>query len=220
MAQLDIPAGRTWKVGRNVITTMFTELFSDNTTLYASSDALWDLQLGSGTTEQRPENAVAVTGVAAEGTLTVAINPTDADSITIDGKQYDFMETSEMVDGTIEIGLDVAATRVAILAAIDGSDAVNNAHTTVIAAAATGDDITVTAISTGVAGNSLATTSDFASGSNLFDAVTLGTTQAGVDAVTAVGVEGSMYFDSTLKQPIWWHLVDGWVEAQGADPDA
>ena len=199
-----------------------SEVLGIETDMLAIENDILDLEtfvLGSGTTLERPANAVGVTEVASEGTLTVAVNPTDADSITIDGKQYDFMETSEMVDGTIEIGLDVAATRVAILAAIDGTDAVNNVHTTVTAAAATGDDLTITAITAGVAGDLLASTSDFASGSNLFDAVTLGTTTAGVDGVTAVGEQGSFFFDETLGVPIWW-CATGWIIAAGTDADA
>jgi hypothetical protein len=80
-------------------------------------------------------------------------------------------------------GVDPTAHEL-IVAAINGTDGINAAHPQVTAAAFVGFDSVITASEPGVEGNSIATTESFTAGTNVFDAVTLGTTTAGVD-VTA-----------------------------------
>jgi len=126
-------------------------------------------------------SAAPVNAVAAEGTLTVATQPTAGDTMVIGYKTYTFVATGTAAkDGDINIGSDLATTQANIVDAILGNDDINfpNNHVTCDAAFAT-NDLTLTAINAGASGNSLATTETFTSGSNLFDADTLGTTTAG-----------------------------------------
>ena len=125
----------------------------------------------------------------AKGTLTIATNVTAGDTMTIDTKLYTFDANGSLsnVNGHIEVGTTVAATRTNIVNAINrtgtpgtGYAAVMTKHTSVSIAAFAGSDAVITANKGGTAGNSIATTETFTAGGNVFDAATLGTTQAGV----------------------------------------
>lgn len=71
------------------------------------------------------------------------------------------------------------------VAAINGTDGLNSANLEATIAAFVDNDAVITARYTGTAGNSIVTTETFTSGSNVFDAGTLGTTTAGVDVSAA-----------------------------------
>jgi len=118
----------------------------------------------------------------AQGTLTVDTQPTAGDTMIIGGKVYTFVATGAADrDGEIALGADVAATKPLIVAAINGTDGVNDAHTLVTAAAFATNDCVLTAIAGGTAGNGIATGETFTAAGNVFDAAMLGTTTAGVD---------------------------------------
>ena len=124
--------------------------------------------------------------VKSQGTLTVDTQPTVGDTMTIDGKVFTFTaDTTADEDGEIDVGTDLADAKTNIVAAINGTDGVNTAHTSVTAAAFSGNDCVLTAIKGGTAGDSIATTETFTAGTNVFDAATLGTTTAGVDPPAA-----------------------------------
>lgn len=116
--------------------------------------------------------------VAAQGKLTVAVNPTDEDTMTIDAITYTFVASDDgSVSNAILIGANVGATQDNIEAAlVDGN------HPTVNAAAFNANEMILTARTPGVAGDAIVTTETFTSGSNVFDGTTLGTTTAGADA--------------------------------------
>lgn len=119
---------------------------------------------------------------ASQGTLTVAVNPTVGDTMTIGDKLFTFVPlASANGDGDIGVGLDLAATKLNIVAAINGSDAFNTASEYVTAAAFDGNNCVLTALVGGAAGDSIVTTETFDNVENIFDAGTLGTTTAGVD---------------------------------------
>lgn len=126
---------------------------------------------------------ISAGGTKSAGTLTVAAQPTSGDTMTIGNKVYTFRATADE-DGEIAIGGSLGATQTNIRAAINGTDSINTAHTQVTAAAFATNASVITARYTGTWANSLATTETFTSGSNVFDAATLGTTTAGV-GVTA-----------------------------------
>lgn len=207
----NIPAGRRYKVGRKVIEPMLEELFTN--TAEATT-----IVLGAGDTSSRPANAVGVTAVAAQGTLTIAEPVVAAEEMTVGSVTYTFVaDGTATVAGEIDLGADEAATKVNIVAALDGSDGLNTANTAVtVPAAFTGDDLVITAASAGVV--VIPTSDTFTGVGNEFDGVALGTTRAGVDEVVAVGTIGSMYFDTTLGNPIWW-AATGWVDATGTAAD-
>jgi hypothetical protein len=135
-------------------------------------------------------------GVAAQGTLTLAVNPTNGDTMTIGGVTYTFVTTAG--SGTtrdIEIGGTLAATKTNVEAVLVDGD-----HPEVNAVAFATNDMVLTSRDKGTAGNAIVSTETFTSGSNVFDAATLGTTTAGVDEANAIG---------TLDFPTAGVLLDG-----------
>lgn len=129
--------------------------------------------------------------VAAQGTLTIAVQPTDGDTVTIGGRTYTFETTLTDVDGNIQIGAAVTDTQNNLVAAFDlsgtaGTDYATSmtANTEVTIGAFATNDAVITAVEKGAAGNSIATTETFTSGSNVFDAATLGTTTAGAGSTS------------------------------------
>ncbi|NLE27533.1 MAG: hypothetical protein GX625_19790 [Clostridiaceae bacterium] len=130
---------------------------------------------------------VSASATKAVGTLTVDTNPTVGDKMIIGTKEYTFVETAA-VDGDIGIGLDVVATQTAIVAAINGSDLINEAHPLVTAGAFNANASTITAIAFGSAGNAIATTETFTAETNVFGAENLATGAdcSAANAVTAL----------------------------------
>jgi len=135
--------------------------------------------------------AIDITAVStkSQGTLTIDTQPTAGNTMTIGTKVYTFVPVGTAnADGEVSVGTDLATAKTAIVAAINGTDSVNTAHTQVTAAAFAVNNCVITALIGGVAGDLIATTETFTAGSNIFDAVTLGTTTAGVDCVQADAV--------------------------------
>jgi hypothetical protein len=122
----------------------------------------------------------------AQGTLTVDTQPTSGNTMTIGSKTYTFVPNgTATADGEISIGADVAAAKVNIVAAINGTDGINAANTQVTAADFATNDCVLTALVGGTAGNSIVTPETFTAETNIFDVGTLGTTAAGVDCSAA-----------------------------------
>lgn len=122
--------------------------------------------------------------VASQGTLTIAEPLTIDDDMTIGATVYVFKAGATAAAGEIGIGADEAATKIAIVAAINGTDGFNTANASVSASAFAGDVTTLTALEPGTVGDAVATTeapTGLTHASNIFNAVTLGTTTAGVD---------------------------------------
>ena len=113
--------------------------------------------------------------------------PTALDTMDINGRTYTFVVTP-VASGQVAVGADVAAARLNIVAAINGTDGLNTAHPDVTAAAFVGNDMVLTAKVKGTAGDAITTTENFTAVGNVFDAATLGTTTAGVDCTAANGV--------------------------------
>ena len=142
-----------------------------------------------------PSTGTPVNGVKSAGTLTVAVQPLAGDTFTIGTKVYTFVtDETAATDGQVDVGADLADAKVQIVAAINGTDH-NTASAFVTAAAFATNDCVVTAITGGVAGDLIATTETFDNVGNIFDAVTLGTTTAGVDGTG--GTEGEALIDAS-----------------------
>ena len=120
--------------------------------------------------------------VKAQGTLTVDTQPTAADTFTIGGTVYTFVASGAATPGEVNRGADLAAAKLNIVAAINGTDGWNTPNPKVTAAAFVANDCVLTARLPGTAGNSIATTETFTAVTNVFDAATLGTTTAGAVA--------------------------------------
>lgn len=113
--------------------------------------------------------------IAASGILTLDTQPTAGDTMTIGSTVYTFRAAADFdTAGEIPIGASLAATQASVIAAIEGTDGINTAHTGVSVGLFDGDDeLTITALTAGTAGNSIATTETFTAGTNLFGAATL-----------------------------------------------
>ena len=129
-------------------------------------------------TKSAPGNiAVDITAYATKstGTLTVDTQPTSGDTMTIGTKVYTFVPVGTANgDGEISIGANLAGAQAAIVAAINGTDGVNEPHPKVRASVFATDASTITAMVGGTAGDLIATTETFTAATNVFGAVTLG----------------------------------------------
>jgi hypothetical protein len=121
-------------------------------------------------------------GLPSKGTLTVDTTPTATDTMVIGATTFTFVAVGAGANpGDIEVGLNALEAQENITAAIEGTDGYNTAHATVEIDTpwSASNDLILRAKNHGVAGDSIATTETFTAGTNVFDAVTLGTTQAG-----------------------------------------
>jgi hypothetical protein len=159
------------------------------------------------------ETFTAGTNVFDAATLGTTTSGVAGDTMTVDAKVYTFVAVGELevgADGQISIGANVAATQANIVAAFDLSGTAGTdystgmtAHPTVSIAAFAANDAVLTAGVVGTAGNSIATTETFTPVGDVFDATTLGTTTAGVNAVSEIttidrGVADSGDWDLTV----------------------
>jgi hypothetical protein len=119
--------------------------------------------------------------VQATGTLTIATNPTNGDTIVIGSRTYTFQDTLTNVDGHVKIGANAAATQVNLVHAImlnggtvgtDYATAMTK-HAYVTISDFSTNVATVTAKSAGTDGNSLATTDTLTAAADGFAAATL-----------------------------------------------
>lgn len=117
-------------------------------------------------------SAAPTQAVAATRVLTMSVQPTAGDTITVADKVFTWVASGADADGEINVGADLAAAKVNLVAAINGSGA-NVAHTLVTAAAFSTHTMTITAIVKGTAANSYATTETFTSGSNTWAGATM-----------------------------------------------
>lgn len=125
----------------------------------------------------------------ATNTLTIPTQPTVGDTMTIGSKIFTFVANgAATVNGGIALGVDLPATKLAIVAAINGTDDVNDPHPLVSASAFNVNVCTITALVGGVAGNSIATTETYVAVGNVFSAVALatGANCSAANAITAL----------------------------------
>jgi len=133
-------------------------------------------------------------------TLTLDTQPTAGDTITIGTMTYIFVPVGTATGlGEISRGIDLPAAKLALVAAINGTDGINTPHSTVTASAFAANVCTITARIGGTAANSIATTETLTAPTNVFSAVTLGsgancsaanTKLAIIAAITASDTQG------------------------------
>jgi hypothetical protein len=117
-------------------------------------------------------SAAPVNAVAATRVLTMDTQPTAGDTITIGSTVYTW-KTSGAVAGEINRGADLAAAKVNLVAAINGTDGINTAHPDVSAATFSTHAMTITARVKGAAANAIATTETFTAGTNIWAGATM-----------------------------------------------
>ncbi len=161
-----------------------------NTVIEASSNDLGGngnlitLALASGGTWVPNKGILTLTGNAtranAVGTLTLVAQPSDTETVTIDANVYTFQTVLTNVAGNVLIGASASDTLDNLIACVNagaGSGtlyaAASVVHPTVVAAAGALDTMTATARTSGIAGNSIATTDGMANAGNVWGAVTL-----------------------------------------------
>ena len=120
---------------------------------------------------------------SATGSLHIAVQPTDTDTVVVDTKTYTFQTSLTDVDGNVKIGSTLAFSQANLQAAINlnidqAEDASSYAdamtlHTTVSAGTIASNVIPMTAKTAGIAGNTIATTTGFTDELNHFEEATL-----------------------------------------------
>ena len=130
--------------------------------------------------------SVDVPAIAAQGTLTLAVNPSDNDTMTLGAVTYR-IKPSPSVANDIKLGATLAATQASIVKTLNGTGVAGTdyfagtttPHPDVSAADFAANISVLTARTAGAAGNAIVTTETFASASNVFDGTKLGDTTAG-----------------------------------------
>jgi len=117
------------------------------------------------------------------GELTMDTQPLAGNTVTIGTKVYTFVPVgTDNADGEVSVGVDLAAAKVNLVAAINGTDGISTAHPLVSAAEFVADACAITALIGGVAGDAIATTETFTAATNIFADVVLA---AGADCTAA-----------------------------------
>jgi hypothetical protein len=146
--------------------------------------------------EEVLQTGTPVNAVASQGVLTIAVQPTAGDTMTIGTKVYTFVaDGTEAEEGDISVETDLATAKVSIVAAINGTDSINTSNADVVASNFSTNDCTLTAKVKGVIGDTIVTTETFTAETNIFDAGTLGTETAGLDGT--VGKKQDTYLDNS-----------------------
>ena len=131
-------------------------------------------------------SGTASTGAAAQGTLTIDVLPTAAETITVGSTVYTFVAAVDFnAAGEISLGAGLTTCQANIIAAINGTDSYNSANEYVSIADFATNDAILTSLVPGTAGNAIVTTETMAAVTNIFDAAVLGTTTAGAGDVVA-----------------------------------
>lgn len=186
------------------------EIFGFGSPIHLAVLRLYDKKQSIGTIPVDIYPIQESTSGRSQGTLTIDDVISDGDTITVDAKVYTFKTVLTNVDGNVLIGVDFAASQANFVAAMSltGLPGVQYAglmtiHPTVEIAAFFGDDAVLTAINSGVAGDTIVTVETFTAATPQFDAATLGTTQAGAEttaagAITSTGTQ-TLTADYVLK---------------------
>lgn len=150
---------------------------------------LYELQMGDFYLE---EGTAPVNGVASQGTLTFSDVVADGQTVTIGTDVYEFDTDASVTEGNILVDVSGGVTASAAVTALVAK-ITSDGDGTYSAVDGAGDTVVVTAATKGVAGDLIATTETCTNGE--WDAVTLGTTTAGVDGT--VGTENDIYRDDS-----------------------
>lgn len=132
-------------------------------------------------------------GTRATSTLTTSDNPSDGETVTLNGKTYTFQASLTNADGHVKIGASETATLLNLMHAINKSGGVIGTdyalvtvvHPTIEATASGAHTVSVRARTAGTAGNAL-TLADTLGGSDGFTAATL---TGGANGIVSVQCE-------------------------------
>lgn len=119
--------------------------------------------------------------VASEALLTIGEPVTATDTVVVGATTYTYRAGATALAGEIGLGAGEAATKLATVAAINGTDGFNSANASASIADFIGDDAVLTALVPGTVGDAIVSTETFTHVSNIFDDTTFGTETAGAD---------------------------------------
>ena len=187
----DMALGTPTNAAKASVVLAVTGVVKDGETVSIGAEVyefLADVALSKTTATNKAVDINAST-VKASGALTMTDQPDSGETVTIGTKVYTFVPVgTATADGEVSVGADVAGARLALVAAINGTDNVNDPHPLVTAAAFVGDACVITALVGGTDGNAIATTETFGAVTNIFAAVTLGSGAncSAANAITAL----------------------------------
>lgn len=162
-----------------------TGVVKDGETVTIGED-VYEFVTDAAKTKTAPANIavdIKASTTASSGTLTMAAQPTPGDTVTIGEETYIFVPVGTAnALGEVPIGGNAAGAQAAIVAAINGTDGLNDPHPLVRASAFEANVSTITALIGGTIGDTIPTTETFTTVGNVFAAVTLG---SGADCTAA-----------------------------------
>ena len=132
---------------------------------------------------------IAASATKATATLTMDTKPTAGDTVTIGSQTFIFVPVGTANhEGEVSIGATLAAAQAALVAAINGTDGVNDGVPGVFAANFAANACVITVLVGGSAGNALVTTETFTAATNVFAAATFasGANCSSANAITAL----------------------------------
>lgn len=211
---ITVPTGKYWRL-LGLYHTLVTDatvanravVVTTRTAADATIEAITHANVAASTTAKRTtlfgtdDNVRGDRAVAAQGTLTVDTVAANDEVIVLNGTTFTWKTTLTGAENELLVNTNVAGSKATLEAAFVDRDNGGTLHTVtdatfaaigMTAVAFAANDMVFTANVKGTAGNSLATTTTMAGGANAWDAATLGTTTAGLDAADKV---------STLDHP-------------------
>lgn len=101
---------------------------------------------------------------AATGTLTLSANPASGNTFTISVSTWTLSAESAAVNGYVVLGASRDATLSNMVSAVNGTDGYTTGIPTIVTATSASEAMNITAVATGLVGNTIATTETLSSG--------------------------------------------------------
>jgi hypothetical protein len=203
--------GSTFILGTGHITGSSTSALITNLMAAIAADANFQ---ASGAKVDTSTSLASPAATAAAVTLTISVNPTDGDTFTVGGHTYRFKSTLAQA---YDVKLDGSSAATSLTHAIKAITATGTAgtdyytgtlaNTQVSAVQGAGATATITALTAGSAGNAIASTSSFTSGSNSFNHATL---VGGTDTQGLIVIDGDGIADWSA-----WEAASGLANSSG-----
>ena len=113
-------------------------------------DDTYEFESGGSITEGNIDVDISASTTASQGTLTIDTQITNTNTMTIGTTVYTFVtDGTESSEGDVSIGTDLATCQANLVAAVNGTDTLNDPHPLVTIADFATNDAVVTAISGG-----------------------------------------------------------------------
>lgn len=149
---------------------------------------------------------IADRATAANVVLTLDTQPIAGDTFTLGNVTYIFVPVGTATGPCeVSIGADLAEAKLNLVAAINGTDEVNDPHLLVSAGEFVADACTITALKGGTGGNAIASTETFTAGTNIFATATL----ASGDDCSAANAILDLVAEITASDTVGVSAVDG-----------